>query len=77
VIGRLERALTDDVEVIGAETWEDAIEALREADPNLVAGTLGVAESSICMTNRKRMGGLRRFNAFASPCWPAIGGARA
>ena len=36
MIGRLERALTDDVEVIGAETWEQALERLRDADPDLV-----------------------------------------
>lgn len=36
VIGRLERAFTDDVEVVGAETWDEAVEQLRDAEPDLV-----------------------------------------
>src|SRR3954462_453642 len=36
VIGRLERALADNVEVIGAETGEEAVVRLGDAEPNLV-----------------------------------------
>jgi PleD family two-component response regulator len=36
VFGRLSRALADAVEVIGAETWEEAVDRLQEVDPQAI-----------------------------------------
>jgi len=36
VIGRLSAAIADAVEVIGAETWDEALERLQNAEPEVI-----------------------------------------